>query len=46
MEKFNELCSDLFDKAMTLVDRAIKMARISSNQLNYVVRALEMRNQE
>ena len=45
-EKFNELCGDLFDKAMTLVDRAINMARISPNQLNYAVRVLEMGNQE
>ena len=47
IEKFNELCRDLFDKAMTLVDRAINdMARISSNQLNYVVRTLEIKNQK
>ncbi|PAV63842.1 hypothetical protein WR25_03250 [Diploscapter pachys] len=37
IEKFNNLCSDLFDKAMTLVDRATNTARISADQLNYVI---------
>ena len=44
IEKFNDLCSDLFDRAMVYVDRALNMARISADQLDYVVRALEMRN--
>ena len=37
-EKFNELCSDLFDKAMVYVDRALNMAKLSPNQLDYVVK--------
>ena len=44
-EKFNELCNDLFDKAMVYVDKALNTARISADQLNYVVRTIEMRNQ-
>ncbi|PAV71100.1 hypothetical protein WR25_11289 [Diploscapter pachys] len=37
IEKFNDLCSDLFDKAITLVDRATNTARISADQLDYVI---------
>ena len=36
-EKFNELCNDLFNKAMVYVDRALNMAQLSPDQLDYVV---------
>ena len=34
---FNELCKDLFDKAMEMVERALRTAKISAEQINYVV---------
>ena len=38
--KFNELCNDLFDKAMVYVDRALNRAKLSLDQLDYVVEVL------
>ena len=37
LEKFNELCNDLFDKAMVYVDRALNRAKLPPDQLDYVV---------
>ena len=35
--KFNELCNEIFSKSMELVDKGLKTARISSEQLDHVV---------
>ena len=35
--KFNELCNELFNKSMELVDKGLNTARISSEQLDHVV---------
>ncbi|PAV81547.1 hypothetical protein WR25_10230 [Diploscapter pachys] len=34
---FNQLCKDLFDKAMRMVERALRTAQISAEQINYVI---------
>ncbi|PAV60072.1 hypothetical protein WR25_19558 [Diploscapter pachys] len=36
-EKFNELCSDLFERAMMFVDRALNMAKLSPEKIDYVI---------
>ncbi|PAV64687.1 hypothetical protein WR25_17880 [Diploscapter pachys] len=36
-EKFHELCSDLFEKAMILVDRALNMAQLSPEKIGHVI---------
>ena len=36
-EKFNELCSDLFDRAMSFIDYALSTARLSVEDINHVV---------
>ena len=35
--KFNELCNELFNKSMELVDKGLNTARISPEQLDHVV---------
>ena len=35
--KFNEICSELFNKSMELVDKGLNTAQISSEQLDHVV---------
>ena len=35
--KFNELCNELLNKSMELVDKGLNTARISSEQLDHVV---------
>ena len=37
MEKFNELCSDLFDRAMSFIDYALNTAQLSVEDINHVV---------
>ncbi|PAV74933.1 hypothetical protein WR25_14159 [Diploscapter pachys] len=36
-EKFNELCSDLFERAMTFVDRALNTAQLSPEKIDHVI---------
>ncbi|PAV59104.1 hypothetical protein WR25_10794 [Diploscapter pachys] len=36
-EKFNELCSDLFERAMTFVDRALNMAQLTPEKIDHVI---------
>ena len=36
-EKFNELCSDLFDRAMSFIDYALSTAQLSVEDINHVV---------
>ncbi|PAV60479.1 hypothetical protein WR25_10604 [Diploscapter pachys] len=36
-EKFNGLCSDLFEKAMIFVDRALNMAKLSPEKIDNVI---------
>ena len=40
-EKLNELCSDLFERAMIFVDRALNMAQLSPEKIDYVVKVIE-----
>ena len=35
--KFNELCDELFNKSMELVDKGLNTAQISAKQLDHVV---------
>ena len=35
--QFNELCNELFNKSMELVDKGLNTAQISSEQLDHVV---------
>lgn len=35
--KLNELCVELYDKAIKLVDRGLNTARIKANQITFVV---------
>ena len=41
---FNQLCEDLFDKAMEMVERALRTARISAEQIDNVVILLLEKN--
>ena len=34
---FNQLCEDLFDKAMRMVEKALRTAQISAEQIDNVV---------
>ncbi|PAV80124.1 hypothetical protein WR25_24736 [Diploscapter pachys] len=36
-EKLHELCSDLFEKAMIFVDRALNMAQLSPEKIDHVI---------
>ena len=37
---FNQLCEDLFDKAMRMVEKALRNAQISAEQIDNVVNLL------
>lgn len=37
-EKLYEICSDIFDKAMIFVERALDTAQLTSNQIEHVVK--------
>ena len=42
-EKLNELCSDLFERAMIFVDRALDMAKLSPEKIDHVVKIINLK---
>ena len=42
-EKFDELCSDLFERAMIFVDRALNMAQLSPEKIDHVVKMINFK---